>query len=335
MEDFVKDKVRKNKTVPIEIYRELGFSPEMSLEDAKRRAREINKKTTLEREKVAAANRAKTNLLYDQLYFPEDYVKEFEEYLRLTSFGTPKHIEKLLSHFKYIQVMLLELLLEPNEYFKKNALIYKYFRDNAVSLDYANKLLRVLNMWGSFLAEKRGQFFKPLEPPRGPAREQIREAYLNSEEYRGPSDILTPWELEEKIDLLPRGWYEWLFVSIWFGLRPNEISKDIEYKDGVIYVYQPKLTGIPIEDRYKAIPILFTEQETALEYLINNRCIRPRNIVLREIFPGRITLYAGRKGFVDLMQDRDCRLEDISSWLGHQNIQTTWAKYRNRKRIGG
>jgi integrase len=48
---------------------------------------------------------------------------------------------------------------------------------------------------------------------------------------------------------------------------------------------------------------------------------------------GHITLRAGRKGFIDLMLDHGQSLEDISAWLGHQNIEMTWQKYRNKKRV--
>jgi len=57
---------------------------------------------------------------------------------------------------------------------------------------------------------------------------------------------------------------------------------------------------------------------------------------LRKIYPENkhyTTLYAGRKGFQDLMLNRGQRLEDISMWMGHQSIEMTWTKYRNRKRV--
>jgi len=41
-------------------------------------------------------------------------------------------------------------------------------------------------------------------------------------------------------------------------------------------------------------------------------------------------LYSGRKGFTDLMLNKNHSIEEIASWLGHKNIKQTWESYKNR-----
>jgi integrase len=141
------------------------------------------------------------------------------------------------------------------------------------------------------------------------------------------------------------GNYNWLLISIWFGLRPTEIDslrkiaswrieKDKDLGIDVLWIYQSKLTSIEREKRWKPLPIIFPEQKLAVEIIKSGSFKRPLAKTLKKIFLNkRITCYAGRKGFIDLMLARNQRLEDISSWLGHQDIAITWRKYRNKKRV--
>lgn len=44
-------------------------------------------------------------------------------------------------------------------------------------------------------------------------------------------------------------------------------------------------------------------------------------------------LYCGRKGFTDFKISKGQTLENVSLYLGHKNIQTTWKFYKDRKRV--
>ena len=60
---------------------------------------------------------------------------------------------------------------------------------------------------------------------------------------------------------------------------------------------------------------------------------RPHPKTVRKHLEANITLYGGRKGFTDLMLARGQKLEDISLWLGHRNITTTWKHYKDKEQI--
>jgi integrase len=51
---------------------------------------------------------------------------------------------------------------------------------------------------------------------------------------------------------------------------------------------------------------------------------------MRKAFGAGTTLYGGRKGFVDLMLSLGQNLENVSIWLGHKDISTTWEHYKDR-----
>lgn len=54
--------------------------------------------------------------------------------------------------------------------------------------------------------------------------------------------------------------------------------------------------------------------------------------MVRYFGPG-VTLYAGRKGFSDLMLSRGQSFENISIWMGHSTLQRTWRSYKSRRKF--
>jgi integrase len=121
--------------------------------------------------------------------------------------------------------------------------------------------------------------------------------------------------------------YNWLYLSVWLGLRPNEVDKliDDEFvrilfdKQGIpiLWVYQSKLTSIPPRFRWKLIPLFE----------------RPLAKTVKKYLGSNITLYGGRKGFTDLMLSINQRLENISQWMGHSTIDRTWKHYKCRTMV--
>ena len=281
--------------------------------------------------------------IVESVFIPQDDCNEFFEKLRLRSFGGSEYQRKLLSHWQYVQKMIADLKIEPIEYSEEQEQFYRYFIDHKNSADYVNKLIRILNMWGLFICKKRKQYFEPVERPRGKVLAKIEETYQDADSYVGPSDPLAPELLESKRDKFKvPGNYEWLFISVWFGLRPAEIEslrdgtrwRIEEYDDfDALWVYQPKLTNLKREDRWKGIPIIYDEQKRALEFIKAGSFKKPIYKTMWKLFNGKITHYGGRKNFESMMIDKGHVYHDVSAWMGHQTVDTTWRKYRNRKKI--
>lgn len=343
IEETYKNGKRTCRTVSIDSYTSLGINKQWTVEEAKIKVKAINAKDSDKSRKIKAATRVKAFKVQRSIYLPESSVLRFIQEITNNSFGSKAHQKRLISHWYYICKLIVTLQIEPKDYFDNKERIYHYFLENENSVDYCNKLLRVLNEWGEFVCRDQAQFFKPVPKPRGTIREKIQDTYVDSEGYRGESDPLTPQELQSKQSQLRGDNYNWLLVTIWFGLRPNEVDSlknernyriTIVSDTKVLEVYQSKLTSIPRDKRWKPIPCIYEEQKQALTLLIEKSDIkRPLMKTMQRVFKSRITLYGGRKNFLDMMLDRGQSLEDVSMWLGHQSIEMTWRKYRNKKRV--
>lgn len=342
IEESYENGIRKSKTILQISYQTLGINPDWTFEQAKTRIKELNfqdkEKKKVQSSIIQAAKRFTLENELDTIYAPKDLCDQFIKQLLLNSFGSESHKKRLQSHWDYIRKMVTSLKLQPVEYSQNKEVIYKYFIGKYNSPDYTNKLLRILNSWGEFVCRSQTQFYQSIPKPRGLIRSKIEESYQDSKKLRSESDPLTP-ELLDSVHTLLNGYnYNWLQVTIWFGLRPNEVDLkkfriDYHNKTPILCVYQTKLTSVSRDRRWKMIPCIYPEQLKALEFL-DSDIKRPLMKTMRRVFTKqRITLYGGRKGFVDLMLDRGQSLEDISMWLGHQSIETTWRKYRNKKRI--
>ena len=88
--------------------------------------------------------------------------------------------------------------------------------------------------------------------------------------------------------------YNWLLVSIWFGLRPIEIDNlkspqgklwDLVEESGymVLKVYQSKLSNLDRDKRWKYVPCLFPEQENLIELIQEGNFKRPLSKTIKNI----------------------------------------------------
>ncbi|MBK7844318.1 MAG: hypothetical protein IPJ71_11575 [Bdellovibrionales bacterium] len=248
--------------------------------------------------------------------------------------------------------MAVELKIYPRKYKEKNKPIYIYMRSKKVSVDYANKIIGLLNRWGRFVSATEGSYFEPVKPPRGNFRSAIAEAQRtkagkNSElGARTESLLLSPDLLKKtRANFTDQNHYNWLEIPLWFGLRPSEVdvlhnkkfwqrTMDKESGQQVLSVYQSKLVGMMEKNRYKHIPILFKVQRDCLSTIKREDFQRPHSKTVRKDVADVITLYGVRKCFTDLMLSKWQKNEDISIWLGHTSIETTtWKHYKDRKRI--
>ena len=330
-------------------YAEFGFRLDMNLEEARKRCKQLNSERRIDKDKIRLSAERVTELkLLDKVLFPPDYVEEFLEKLDTENFGSEMHLKKIISHFNFIQKVCVDLkLTSPAVYNQEAKRIFKYFMKKKISVNYAKRLISLLNRWGKFVARKHGMFFEECPTPRGRERSAIAEAQKtksgkNSElGVRMVSDPLTPEILAGMKEHLSDEHYNWLYLAVWLGLRPEEIDslKDkntfkFQSKDGVqiLSVYQSKLMSIEEDKRWKHIPLIFPEQKKCIEIIKSAIHKRPHSKTVRKYSKSdRINLYGGRNNFVDLCLDRNQNFVDVSAWMGHKDTSITFAKYKQRQ----
>jgi len=341
-------KPKKQTKIEHEAYVALGFSKNMSFEEAKARKNQINAERKVEFQKVINITAArKQQSLLRSAFLPPELIKAFEYHLEELGYDrTDKQKGKIFSRWNTVQKIILHLEVPIEKYARNRVKIYRWLEKNKYAPDTVKKHIRTLNMWSEFNADKFDRTFEPVKLPVADHKQAIRDVYIDSEDYRSESDPLSP-EILEKIrsDLTVVGNYEWLFISIWFELRPGEVDNlknsknfdvkfDKDNKIDILWVYQSKLGRVDREKRWKLIPILYPEQQKALEYFKAKEFKRPLLKTLKKYAPGYITLYGGRKGFQDLMCNSKGRsIYEVSQWLGHQSIEMTLKRYRNRKKV--
>jgi integrase len=335
--------------VPPEAYASLGIRKSMTLDEVKARVAQINKEKRLEKKKVVAAvGNLKEMEIIESVYLPKDRAEGFRDWLIENHGIKGRSRKKILSHWRCVQRLIKATQLLPEQYHSNKKKILNHLIKQNYSLDYSKKVLRILNQYGAFVSEDQGRFYRPIGKLTPTEANRIRDGCFESKTYQGPSDALTPRQLESQKDKLKPAQYRWLVLAVWFGLRPKEVDAlnandnkklfDIVTKviNGkpiqVLCIYQSKLTAVKREDRWKYIPAFHDSQIEALK-LVGEGLQRPLNKTLKKLFGGQTTCYSGRKGFTDLMQSNGQKLEDISLWLGHRSIEMTWKHYKDKKAI--
>lgn len=97
-----------------------------------------------------------------------------------------------MSHWLYAKRMIVELNLDPKFWADEADQFYDYFAKRKSSPEYISMILRVLNLWGFFIARKLDRAFIPIPPPTGTRREMIRDEYLESPKKKKTSAPLLP-----------------------------------------------------------------------------------------------------------------------------------------------
>jgi integrase len=337
------------KAVPRTAWPTLGFTDSMSLDEAKSRVKELNARNTIQRleqsKTVAIANRIERDRLHHSAFVPKSLNEAFLKWLDDNVSGSESHIERMRHMWETAKKISISLQITPENYGANKKRIYSYFVSQEYSLDYTKKVIRVMNLYGEFASRLIGKYFDKISYPKGHDRERINDAYQDSEGYYGPSEPLSPSLLADLQDNLKPDQYEWLYLSLWLGLRPSEVDrlspdKQRSYwrlepgQPDVLWVYQPKLTSKPRPQRWKPIPIIFPEQQQAIEFIHNWRATPPLTKTLKRIAGCQLGLYAGRKGFLDLMLERGQLFENVSQWLGHSSLDMTWNRYKDKRRVG-
>jgi hypothetical protein len=329
----------------------LGFSESMNLVEAKGRARQLNAQNQLKRqeEQIVKINEQQRQfkLRHDSV-LPSEIVAEFEKvFVRKSDSQTELGLRRTSRAdvvWRAAQRMIVAVGVEPSHWVYHSRDIYEYMISQKMSVRYAHSVLSMANWWGYFVSHKMARPFLPVKSPRGYDRMRLIEA--NCQKITGvtrASKQITPKDLEKTKLQMNQLNFNWLFVSVWFGLRPKEIDslhnsnmwKIEKLANGrkILWVFQTKIIALPPEDRWKPIPIIFSEQKFALRIVESGKLKRPLMKTVTKNFGKGTTTYGGRKGFPDLMLSKGQSFENISVWMGHSTLQRTWKSYKSRRRF--
>lgn len=337
---------RNTFTVKPENYPTYNINSGMTYEQADSAAKEYNLKDGLNKSKQAKIIAAiQDKKLLNDFSLPQYLVENFIKELRNEYSHNPDRLETLMQHWKSAQLMIASIKKDYTQFFESRFEIFNYYESKCWSADYIKRITKMTNLWGSFCARKKGTYFEPI-PKIGIRMQQIVKKRDLKKDIRQSA---TPLQWDELRNLKTRFYNEdlnlqwnWLYIGMFFGLRPSEIDGlkniknyriefDIQNNVDVLYVYQNKLKNLAENKRWKIIPLVESEQKQGLELIKNSEFKRPLNKTLKRLFSTKgIDTYSPRKGFTDLMLNRGYQLEDISTFLGHTSIETTWRHYKNK-----
>lgn len=344
-------KPKKEWDVPKERWKALGFHSTLTLEEARSRATQLNAQASLKRQEelVRKLELDRLNLSTRMLAgLPSEFVAEFEDrFIRRHDSETlagKRARSRAQTLWNAAQSFVIRVGIDPSEWFFHLPEIYDYFYQREYSIRYTTAVLRMANLWGYFICRKLGRPFLATPIPRGYERQRIIDAYYKRQRTRRKASAPITHEMLLKTETrINRPNFNWIFLSIWFGLRPKEIDNLTDLSSWsvetlgngreILWVFQTKLIALPPDDRWKPIPVVFEEQKTALEILRSLNFKRPLIKTIRYHFGDEVDLYGGRKGFSDLMLSREQTLENISIWMGHSTLDRTWRNYKSRKRF--
>lgn len=319
----------------------------MNLEEAQVRVRQLNAQLFLKRqeERIKKLEEVEeTFLKRHEAVLPDEFVSEIEaRFVRpcgLTAEGGGRRrLVRRYVIWRAAQKMITALGMEPSDWFYHVHDIYDYFYQRQLSISYVQSILKLSNLWGHFISRKLCKPYWPIPMPKGYERQRMIEAYYKKEKWsRVPSKEITPEHLALLSGQINRPNFNWLYLSVWFGLRPQEIDclhdksmwriEVLPTGRKVLWVFQTKIIALPPDDRWKPIPILFDEQHFALKIIESGGFKRPLIKTIRKHLGSGFSLYGGRKRFVDLMLARRHEMQNISIWMGHSTLSRTWRSYK-------
>jgi hypothetical protein len=316
-------KPKRECDVPKERWKYLGFKFEMTLEQAKARQVQLNAKLKLKllsgRRSIAEISRRSFELS-TACAFSQVFVKEIEKIHLKPTRASPSHRKCLRTAWATARKVIVAVESDPSAWLENSAGFYDYFAGNGWSISYIRRLIRIANLWGHFICRRIGRSFLPIPYPRGYERARLFEAYFRrvGNNLR-KSKPLTPELLESQRPGLSAPHFNWLYLSVWAGLRPQEIDqlkdprmfvvKAMPDRRFVLWVYQTKIVSLPSWERGKPIPLIYEEQRVIPDIVNRQEFSRPSTKVLKIRFGQNVSVYAGRKGFTDLMLGRGQPLE--------------------------
>lgn len=346
-----KDGKASQTSIPAESYETLGFQRHWSVIQAKAFCQELNKEKSKEKQTIRrAAQKANEIVSVNEDFFPEALCVLFRNKLEDENQGSEEHLSKLHSHFAFIQVMCVKLKLKPEEYRDSQKKFYNYFASQKISVNYAKRLIAMLNLWGAFHSKYKNKFYEPVQTVKGRIKEKIADAQATKRGVetrlgvREASEPLGEKTLRDLKSEVAADIYNWFFLSVYLGLRPEEVDslKDkTKYKLSldeatgvkVLWVYQSKLQAVAKDKRWKLIPLFMENQLLCLDIIAEGNFRKCSYKYARKVLPEGTTFYGGRKNFIDMMLGYGQSLEDIHVWMGHTSIDTSWKHYKNKKLV--
>jgi len=347
-ETFPKGK-KQQRHIPKQEWPAHGFQEGITFEDAKDVAKQINAHKWLKYQdernnKIRARLRKEDKERCALLPVKYDQAFEHEVLLKRMSGGRQNdRFRQELSYWRAGKRLIRSTKLHPSEWSDQPEILWHYFIKKGSSPSHVQKILRRLNLWGQFFCKRTNKPFLEVKYPRGTWGGRIWNSFYKKRPGGLKSKPLEPQHLEHaKSDLMPEH-YNWLYIALWFGLRPSEVDglknglKWTVTKQGgiqVLSVDQPKLIAVDPEERFKLIPLIVPQQTKALEIIQSQNFKRPGRKVILKHLGERVTTYCGRKGFTDYMIDNAKKdVTAVASWLGHSDIKTTLKHYKNRRKV--
>ncbi len=325
------------------------LNPTMTYEEAKNQIEAFKKRSQSEKQKLKiVASKLALKSIQDSIYLPPNLIVDFEEDLKIQYRKKHERLETILQHWRSAQKLISSLNIDPSDYYENRFKIFDYFEKQLWSLDYIKRITRILNMWGAFGARRSKSYFVPIPKLGAEAHSIVDNRDKNKLNRRKESSLFTFEKLNNlKITFLHENLephWNWMFISLWFGLRPSEtdslknsenfkIEQDKGNDIAVLHVYQNKLKAqTSKENRWKIIPVNEPEQKIALDLIKLKNFKRPLTKTIQRLLDDEhLNTYSPRKSFTDLMLSRGYGLEDISVFLGHSDISTTWRHYKSKK----
>jgi hypothetical protein len=296
---------RVQRHIPRKEYPTIGISPDMTFEQARevlnlRNAKRSNEtqEARINRIRDRVAKQDKAEALHLPRALEEDFIAELKSRFNSST---------LITHWRASRNFIIQAKIHPKDWSRQSEAFYKLFAAKKVSVSYAEKMIRVMNMWLEFFSSKTDKYHRKLEMPSGPNLERISEAFYSSSKPSKESAPISPDELKAAKDRLKIEHYNYLFLTVWLGLRPIEIDrlyattprKELGHSidaDGDLVVYQWKLTGVKYEKRWKYIALQFPEMQQAGEIIRSKQFKRPRPSLVNKWVKEGANCYGGRKG---------------------------------------
>lgn len=340
---------RIQKTIPREAWSALGFRADMTLEEAKARAKQINQQRAIETRKIiGASRRIKTKKILNEVYLPKDEVALFEDWLFRQYEDNQERLPVIRKYWNATMEVISDLAIDPKDFSMERAKILNHCKQFKWSHDYIKRIIRLMDQWGIFTARRRNWYYEPIPKLTSHQIEKIADSREDVKGVRTEAAPLNWIDLKnakdrfESENLLLQ--WNWMFIATWFGLRQPECDNtknpkywrtytDIQTGIIVLEIYQTKLTGLKKEKRWKQIPVIFDEQKEALKLIQSGNFQRPLNKTLYRLIGHGIQTGSPRKGFTDLLLSRGVSFEDASAALGHASIAITYKVYKDKKRF--
>lgn len=305
----------------------LGLREDMSIEQA--RAMLASYRAQLKEKRKSSADRAYSRWLnikrLNSLWLPVPVVKDFEQQAMTI-------LKMDARHWAKAQDLIASITVDPEEWTDRPELLYAYFLKNRYSIDYTQRILRIVNAYMQRYCRKTKRSWLPIPmPPKAVKKDLNKNKRRHTEAFPlFEQDLVSAKKVFSEEEFLG------LEISYFFGLRPQEVKQIRMEKEGTswfvkgksLWVLQKKIAEMVNEERaWKELPCKEPEQERILLQLRSQKGYLPHNRKFKLVNP-KLTQRSGRAGFYALMYGRGHSDSDISLWMGHQDLRQTRVRYR-------